>query len=359
MTEQVIDYGSELDVNFLPQDVIDKLNEELDTKLIKSYEGPGNRTLHYIEAHAVIANANRIFGPANWSSRVLEGPTLHRIEITNWHTGQITAVHEYYTALVGVYVYGRFISSDEGFGEVDEIKQGTKTKMMLGMHEKARKGAISDGIKRAMRVLGPQFGNSLYGDGELATGGTGYASGPACPAHGAGPHIKKSQWGEGYFCTMKDPSTESGYCDRTPIDPDAKDTTGEPAAYVAPAYSAPAYDASRSNQPAAQGYAPQGYAAQGYAQQGYGQQGENGNAHATPSASPSPTAVYSDAGPAQASGGRSLEELKNTYVSLGEGRGMNKGQIFTLFMRQYGKPISQATAGELEALIASAQQTSQ
>ena len=37
---------------------------------------------------------------------------------------------------------------------------------------------------------------------------------------------------------------------------------------------------------------------------------------------------------------------------------MNKGQIFTLFMRQHRKPISQATAEELEALIASAQQTS-
>ena len=45
------------------------------------------------------------------------------------------------------------------------------------------------------------------------------------------------------------------------------------------------------------------------------------------------------------------------YLTLGEERGMNKGQVMTLFMRQHRKPFSQATAEELEALIASAQQS--
>ena len=220
MTERVNDYG--LDMDFLPQDVLDKLNEELDPSLINSYEGPGGKTIYYIEAHAAISNANRIFKPANWGPRVLEGPTLHQIQITDWQTGQIKAVHEYYTAKVAVYVYGRYISSDEGFGEVDDIKEGTQTKMMLGMHEKARKGAISDGIKRALRILGKQFGNSLYGDGETGRDSSAYASGPACPVHGAGRHIKESSWSDGFFCAMKDGSTESGYCDRTPIDPESR-----------------------------------------------------------------------------------------------------------------------------------------
>ena len=156
MTEQVKDY--ELDMNFLPEDVLAKLDEDLDESLISERKGAGGKVFQYIKAHAAIANANRIFGHANWGPRVLEGPTLHQIQITDPRTGQITAVHEYYTALVAVYVYGRFISSDEGFGEVDDIKEGTQSKMMLGMHEKARKGAISDGIKRALRVLGKQFG---------------------------------------------------------------------------------------------------------------------------------------------------------------------------------------------------------
>ena len=126
MTEKVKDYT--LDMDFLPADVLEELDKDLDPSLIKSYEGPGGKTLYYIEAHAAISNANRIFKHANWGPRVLEGPTLHQIQITDPQTGQITAVHEYYTALVAVYVYGRFISSDEGFGEVDDIKEGTQSR---------------------------------------------------------------------------------------------------------------------------------------------------------------------------------------------------------------------------------------
>ena len=337
MTEQVNDYS--LDMDFLPQDVLDKLDEDLDESLISTRKGPGGRTFQYIEAHVAISNANRIFKPANWGPRVLEGPTLNRIEIADYQTGQITAVHEYYTALVAVYVYGRFISSDEGFGEVDEINEGTQTKMMLGMHEKARKGAISDGIKRALRVLGKQFGNSLYGDGETGRFSSGYASGPACPTHGAGRHIKESGWGDGFFCAMKDGSTESGYCDRMPIDPEDVELTRETAGYAAPANNRPA-----DSWP-------------------YAAQDRSGNSPAP--ARPAPAAAPTQGAPvtaapaaAQVVAGKSVDELKDIYVSLGEERGMNKGQIFTLFMRQHRKPISQATTEELTALIASARQSS-
>ena len=325
MTEQVKDYT--LDMDFLPQDVLDKLNEDLDPSLVKSYEGPGGKTLYYIEAHTAISNANRIFKPANWGPRVLEGPTLHQIRITDWQTGQIKAVHEYYTAGVAVYVYGRFISSDEGFGEVDEIQGSTQTKMMLGMHEKARKGAISDGIKRALRVLGKQFGNSLYGDSDKNGYAAEYASGPACPAHGAGRHIKESRWGDGFYCAMKDASTESGYCDRTPLDQETEPGTREAAAYAYP----------NGNQTA--GNQPTG-------SWPYAAEDRSGNSPAPATPAPAPVAA-----------GASVEELKDRYVALGEERGMNKGQIFTLFMRQHEKPISQATAEELTALIASAQET--
>ena len=344
MTEKVKDYT--LDMDFLPADVLEELDKDLDPSLIKSYEGPGGKTLYYIEAHAAISNANRIFKHANWGPRVLEGPTLHHIQITDRQTGQITAVHEYYTALVAVYVYGRFISSDEGFGEVDDIKEGTQTKMMLGMHEKARKGAISDGIKRALRVLGKQFGNSLYGDGETGRAGGDYASGPACPVHGAGRHIKESQWGDGFFCAMKDGSTESGYCDHTPFDPQDVELTRETAAYAAPAASQPAANQPTRQQPAGR-EAPNTWP--------YAAQDRSGN---SPAPAPVHAPVLAGAAPTHVSSGKSVEELMDIYVSLGEERGMNKGQIFTLFMRQHRKPISQATAEELEALIASAQQTS-
>ena len=229
MTEQNNDHG--LDMDFLSEEVLAELDKDLDPSLVKSYDGPGGKKLSYIETHTAISNANRIFKPANWGPRVLEGPTLHHINITAPGTGEIKEVHEYYTARVAIYVYGRFISSDEGFGEVDNINESTQSKMMLGMHEKARKGAISDGIKRALRVLGKQFGNDLYGGGSRGGGGNA-ASGPACPKHGQGSHVRPSNRGDGYYCAYKDVTTESGYCDYKPRDEAETPATRETASYA-------------------------------------------------------------------------------------------------------------------------------
>ena len=80
MTEQNNDHG--LDMDFLSEEVLAELDKALDPSLVKSYEGPGGKRLSYIETHTAISNANRIFKPANWGPRVLEGPTLHHINIT-------------------------------------------------------------------------------------------------------------------------------------------------------------------------------------------------------------------------------------------------------------------------------------
>ena len=188
--------------------------------------------------------------------------------------------------------------------------------------------------------------NTLYDEGETGRDIGEYASGPACPAHGAGRHIKESQWGDGFYCAMKDTSTESGYCDRTPFDREGVELTRETAAYAAPASSRPAANQPTRQQPAGR-EVPNTWP--------YAAQDRSGN---TPAASPAQAPTHAGVAPSQARSGASVEELKDIYVSLGEERGMNKGQIFTLFMRQHRKPISQATAEELEALIASAQQTS-
>ena len=39
---------------------------------------------------------------------------------------------------------------------------------MMDAHENARKGAVTDALKSALRGYGEQFGNSLYGDGMKA-----------------------------------------------------------------------------------------------------------------------------------------------------------------------------------------------
>ena len=40
--------------------------------------------------------------------------------------------------------------------------------MTGAIYDTAYKGAVTDGMKRCMRIMGAQFGNSLYGGGECA-----------------------------------------------------------------------------------------------------------------------------------------------------------------------------------------------
>ncbi len=199
----------------LSSEALELLGQPLDPTMVSQREGAGGKQLSYIEAWMAIDQANRIFGYGNWGYRVLGGPDLQQIDIMNPSTGEITARYEYYTATVGVYLGERMIFSDEGFCDLKDLKPDTPKNRIVGMHEMARKGAISDGMKRALRGFGPQFGNSLYGDSNEGV----EAGGPACPKHGPGRHVRESTRGNGYYCTRRDNSSENGYCDQTPVEP--------------------------------------------------------------------------------------------------------------------------------------------
>ena len=209
MTDKKTDGGG------LSPEVLELLGQPLEQKLVSQREGAGGMQLSYIEAWVAIEQANRIFGYGNWGYRVLRGPELQRIDIANPTTGEITDRYEYYTATVGVYLGERMVFSDEGFCDLRDLKPDTPKNRMVGMHEMARKGAISDGMKRALRGFGSQFGNSLYGDSDEGVA----AGGPSCPMHGPGRHVRESTRGNGYYCTRRDSSSENGYCDRVPVDP--------------------------------------------------------------------------------------------------------------------------------------------
>ena len=345
-----------------PPEVLAMLEEDLDPTLVSSYNGPGGKELSYIEAHAAITNANRIFGHGAWGPRVLEGPTLHSIKISDPSTGVITDEHFYYTARVGIWVYGHLRSSDEGFGEVDDINEGTKSTAMLGMHEKARKGAISDGIKRALRSFGKQFGNDLYSDsGSGGSSTTHDPMAPACHKHGAGNHVRESSRGNGYYCSRKDSTTPSGFCEYTPRVPDAsppaskEEAAARPAQNPAPARTAPARTAPATA--AAPQANPQPYGAEDdwdYVD------------HASTAQAPGPTPVApAPAAPAAPSDGAtaipaalkdmSKEQLLERYVEIGAQTGRSRGDVFTILMRKTGKPASQATTEDLQQAVAEAE----
>ena len=81
--------------------------------------------------------------------------TLRQIENVDTKTGEVKRTHVY-SAPVRVTVPGAPPRTDIGFNAVAEDNADG--------HETAIKGAVTDGMKRALRSFGVQFGNGFYGD---------------------------------------------------------------------------------------------------------------------------------------------------------------------------------------------------
>lgn len=146
--------------------IIKRLEKELDEKLVlQRYDG-----LDYIAGQIAIEHANAIFGYGNWSYEVKEvrrdGMFIHAIVGVNIYqddkheksiyrqdlgTGKIEMTKP-------VYEYDkktkRYVLDENGNKKI--IKQPEE------IQEMAYKGAVTDGLKRALRTLGKQFGLGLY-----------------------------------------------------------------------------------------------------------------------------------------------------------------------------------------------------
>ena len=141
--------------------VINALSQPIDPTLVSQRKGRAGRTFSYIEGHTAIDEANRVFGYGGWGFELVENVTLRRIETADTQTGEMKVVNAY-AAPVRVTVPGAPPRTDIGFHAVtDETADG---------HETALKGAVTDGMKRALRSFGDRFGNGLYGDQAPSTG---------------------------------------------------------------------------------------------------------------------------------------------------------------------------------------------
>ena len=139
----------------LPPAVTKELERPIDPALVSHRRGRGGKTFSYIEGHVAIAQANSIFGFGGWGFDLAGEVTLREIETVDRSTGEVTRTLAY-SAPVRVTVPGAPPRTDIGFHAVtDETPDG---------HETAVKGAVTDGMKRALRSFGGRFGNSLYGD---------------------------------------------------------------------------------------------------------------------------------------------------------------------------------------------------
>ena len=135
--------------------VTNALGQPLDPALVSQRKGRAGRTYDYLEGHVVIDQANRIFGFGGWGYELAGDVTLREIEHVDTKTGEVKRTHVY-SAPVRVTVAGALPRTDIGFNAVAEDNADG--------HETAVKGAVTDGMKRALRSFGVQFGNGFYGD---------------------------------------------------------------------------------------------------------------------------------------------------------------------------------------------------
>ena len=131
------------------------LGQPIDPAIVSQRKGRGGRSFDYLEGHIVIAQANAIFGYGGWGCELVGDVTLRRIETVNPQTGEVK-VEQGYSAPVRVTVAGALPRTDVGVHPV--------TEETFDGHDTAIKGAVTDGMKRAFRSFGVQFGNGFYGD---------------------------------------------------------------------------------------------------------------------------------------------------------------------------------------------------
>ena len=140
--------------------VTNALSQPLDPALVSQRKGRGGKSYDYLEGHVVIDQANRIFGYGGWGYELVGDVTLRRIETVDTQTGEVKVSHVY-SAPVRVTVAGALPRTDTGVHPVaEETPDG---------HDTAIKAAVTDGMKRAFRSFGVQFGNGFYGDQQPTT----------------------------------------------------------------------------------------------------------------------------------------------------------------------------------------------
>ena len=147
--------GHELLWDGLPPAVTGALGQPLDPNLVSRRKGRAGRIYDYLEGHTVIDQANRIFGYGGWGYELAGDVTLRQFETVDAETGEVKDTHAY-SAPVRVTVPGAPPRTDVGFQWVAAETPDD--------HETACKGAVTDGLKRALRSFGDRFGNGLYGD---------------------------------------------------------------------------------------------------------------------------------------------------------------------------------------------------
>lgn len=138
------------------RDVKAKLDAKLNRADVSTRKGGGQSTLSYVSSHYVIDKLNEVLGQGNWS--------YDAENVINVHTGKISTnygdsytCHYICKVRLNASIGGKStFFSDYGYGD------GTDKNNPGKAHELAIKEAVTDGLKRCAKNLGPVLGLALY-----------------------------------------------------------------------------------------------------------------------------------------------------------------------------------------------------
>ncbi|CAM9213127.1 unnamed protein product [Choristocarpus tenellus] len=129
--------------------MVQALNKSLSWDQIATRPGGGGKKVHYLAAGTVIENANKIFGFNGWESSILHLSTDY-LEKTPDGKFFVAAV----TCIVKVAVKDGAGHEDVGHAHLKDKDKGEAL-------ERAKKAAVTDATKRALRLFGPHLGSQM------------------------------------------------------------------------------------------------------------------------------------------------------------------------------------------------------
>ncbi|XP_055251267.1 DNA repair protein RAD52 homolog isoform X2 [Moschus berezovskii] len=130
------------------QAIQNALRQRLGPEYISSRMAGGGQKVCYIEGHRVINLANEMFGYNGWAHSI----TQQNVDFVDLNNGKF---YVGVCAFVRVQLKDGAYHEDVGYG----VSEGLKSKALS--LEKARKEAVTDGLKRALRSFGNALGNCI------------------------------------------------------------------------------------------------------------------------------------------------------------------------------------------------------
>ncbi|XP_077325050.1 DNA repair protein RAD52 homolog isoform X4 [Lithobates pipiens] len=130
------------------QAIQNALRQKLGPEYISSRQAGGGQKVCYIEGHRVISLANEMFGYNGWSHSI----TQQNVDFVDLSNGKF---YVGVCAFVKVQLKDGSFHEDVGYG----VSEGLKSKALS--LEKARKEAVTDGLKRALKCFGNSLGNCI------------------------------------------------------------------------------------------------------------------------------------------------------------------------------------------------------